>query len=135
MALSVVGSSDASGCTNATGLYECSNLQRALQHIVDSATGAECYVFHIQLEPGVQHVITEPISTRSSVHITSSSNTEEQTTTITCDYDASEVDSLHSIYFNQSNSVTISNITMEGCPLPLRLFEVQEVKLENATFR
>ena len=133
--LSVVGSSATSGCTNTTttGLYQCSDLQSALQFIVDTTTDTECHVFYVQLEAGV-HVIREPISTPSSVHITSSSKTEEQTI-ITCEYNASEVDGLHSIYFNQSNSVTISNVTMEGCSLPLRLFEVYDVRLKNSSFR
>ena len=125
--LSVVGSPATLGCANTTttGLYQCSDLQTALQFIVDT-TDTECRVFYVQLEAGV-HVIREPISTPSSVHITSSSKAEEQTI-ITCEYNASEVDGLHSIYFNQSNSVTISDVTMDGCPLPLRLFEVHDVR-------
>ena len=135
--LSVAGSSaiDTPGCTNTTGSYRCQDLQTALQFIVNT-TDTECHVFYVQLEAGV-HVIKEPISTPSSVHITSSNKTEEQPI-ITC---ASEVrldgqlHSNHSIYFNQSNSVTISDVTMEWCPLPLRLFEVHDVRLRNATFR
>ena len=134
--LSVIGSSGISGCANTTtiGLYQCNHLQSALQYVVDSPTDAECYIFHIQLEAGV-HVIMKPISTSSSVHITSSSSMTEEQTIITCNFNASEADGLHSIYFNQSNSVTISNVIMEGCPLPLRLFQVQEVILQNASFR
>ena len=137
--LSVIGSSAtsvSSGCysANNTKLYECYHLQSALQYIVDSATDVECHIFYIQLAIRLQHVISEPISTRSSVYITSSSKTEEQAI-IRCEYNASGVDGLHSIYFNQSNSVTISNVTMERCPLPLRLFQVQEVKIESAIFR
>ena len=130
--LSVAGSPATLGCANttSTGLYQCSDLQTALQFIVDST---ECRVFYVQLEAGV-HVIREPISTPSSVHITSSSKAEEQTI-ITCGYNASKVDGLHSIYFNQSNSVTISDVTMEGCPLPLRLFEVQNISIENCVLR
>ena len=133
--LSVAGSPATLGCANttSTGLYQCSDLQTALQFIVDSTTDTECRVFYVQLEAGV-HVIKEPISTPSSVHITSSSKVEEQTI-ITCEYNASEVDGLHSIYFNHSNSVTISDVTMEGCPLPLRLFEVQNVSIENCVLR
>ena len=128
-------SNTTSGCTNTTttGFYRCSDFQSALQFIVDSTTDIECRVFYVQLEAGV-HVIREPISTPSSVHITSSSKAEEQTI-ITCGYNASEVDGLHSIYFNQSNSVTITNLTIEGCPLPLRLCQVHAVKIDNSTFR
>ena len=126
----------ASNCTHTTttGSYQCQDLQTALQFIVNNDT--ECHVFYVQLEAGV-HVIREPISTPSSVHINSSSVTEEQTI-ITCGYNASRVrldGQLHSIYFIQSNSVTISDVTMEGCPLPLRLFEVRNVKFQNSSFR
>ena len=133
--LSVAASPATLGCANTTttGLYQCSDLQTALQFIVDSTTDTECHVFYVQLEAGV-HVIKEPISTPSSVHITSSSKAEKQTI-ITCEYNASEVDGLHSIYFNQSNSVTISDVTMDGCPLPLRLLEVHDVRFKNAIFR
>ena len=135
--LSVVGSPATLGYANTTttGLYQCSDLQTALQFIVDSTTDTECHVFYVQLEAGV-HVIREPISTSSSVHINiTSSNKAEEQTIITCEYNASKVDGLYSIYFNQSNSVTISDVTMEGCPLPLRLFEVHDVRFKNTIFR
>ena len=132
--LSVAESPAASGCTNSTtGSYLCSDFQSALLFIVDNTTDAECRIFCVHLEPGV-HVIRKPILISSSVLITSSNKTEEQTI-ITCKFNASEVDGNHSIYFNQSNSVTISNVTVEGCPLPLRLFEVQNVILRNAILR
>ena len=121
------------GCSNTTSdSYSCHSLQEGLEMIAGTH---DCVVYTIELETGIHHII-KPVVTDASVHLVSNS---ESSSVVRCDFDAETVynqtGGLHTVYFNRSQSVSFTNIIFNDCPLPLRLFAVNNVLVENSTFR
>ena len=121
------------GCLNTTSdSYSCHSLQEGLELIAGTH---DCVMYTIELETGI-HYIIKPVVTDASVHLLSNG---ESNSVVTCDFDAETVynqtGSLHTVYFNRSQSVSFTNIIFDDCPLPLRLFAVNNVLVENSTFR
>ena len=120
------------GCSNTTSdSYSCRSLQNGLELIAGTH---DCVMYTIELETGI-HYIIKPVVTDASVHLLSNS----ESSSVTCDFDAETVynqtGGLHTVYFNRSQSVSFTNIIFDDCPLPLRLFAVNNVLVENSTFR
>ena len=121
------------GCSNTTmDSYSCYSLQEGLELIAGTN---DCVMYTIELETGTHHII-KPVVTDASVHLLSNS---ESSSVVTCDFDAETVynqtGGLHTVYFNRSQSVSFTNIIFDHCPLPLRLFAVNNVLVENSIFR
>ena len=119
------------GCLNTTlDSYSCYSLQNGLELIAGTHN---CVVYTIELETGIHHII-KPVVTDASVHLLSNS---ESNSVVTCDFDAfnTQTGGLHTVYFNHSQFVSFINIIFDDCPLPLRLFAVNNVVIENSTFR
>ena len=121
------------GCSNTTSdSYSCHSLQNGLELIAGTN---DCVVYTIELETGIHHII-KPVVTDASVHLLSN---RESSSVVTCDFDTKTVynqtGGLHTVYFNRSQSVSFTNIIFDDCPLPLRLFAVNNVNVENSTFR
>ena len=121
------------GCSKTTSdSYSCHSLQEGLELIAGTH---DCVMYTIELEAGVHHII-KPVITDASVHLVSNS---ESSSVVTCDFDAETVynqtGGLHTVYFNRSRSVSFTNIIFADCSLPLRLFAVNNVLVENSTFR
>ena len=120
------------GCSNTTSdSYSCHSLQNGLELIAGTH---DCVMYTIELETGI-HYIIKPVVTDASVHLLSNS----ESSSVTCDFDAETVynqtGGLHTVYFNRSQFVSFTNIIFDDCPLPLRLFAVNNVLVENSTFR
>ena len=111
--------------------YNCPSLQAALKLTVKDTK--VCNYFVINLQSGV-HLITEPIITNTSVSIIGNGAVE-----IVCQFDAeqfyNQTGHLHSLYFNTSSSVIFENINFDYCPLPIRIFEADNVVIVNSSFR
>ena len=121
----------AKGCSNTTSdSYSCHSLQEGLELIAGTH---DCVMYTIELETGIHHII-KPVVTDASVHLLSNS---ESSSVVECDFDAvnTQTGGLHTVYFNRSQSVSFTNIIFDHCPLPLRLFAVNNVLVENSTFR
>lgn len=124
------------GCKNSsTADYQCQSLQDALE-MLPVVSKEDCMMFNIILDSGI-HYITQPVSTNASVYITSMNIS--QRALITCDYDDAifrrETGGLHTIYFNQSLSVTFSEVNFRSCPLPIRIYQATNVTVERSSFR
>ena len=119
------------GCLNTTlDSYSCHSLQNGLELIAGTH---DCVMYTIELETRI-HYIIKPVVTDASVHLLSIS---ESSSVIKCDFDAvnTQTGGLHTVYFNRSQSVSFTNIIFDDCPLPLRLFAVNNVLVVNSTFR
>ena len=120
------------GCLNITSYsYSCRSLQNGLELIAGTH---DCEMYTIELETGI-HYIIKPVVTDASVHLLSNS---ESSSVVTCDFDTVNTQTaggLHTVYFNRSQSVSFTNIIFDDCPLPLRLFAVNNVLVENSIFR
>ena len=118
------------GCLNTTSdSYSCRSLQEGLELIAGTH---DCVMYIIELETGI-HYIIKPVVTDASVHLLSNG---ESSPVITCDFDVyNQTGGLHTVYFNHSQSVSFTNIIFDYCPLPLRLFAVNNVLVENSSFR
>ena len=123
-------------------VYECSSLQEAFT-LLSSAQEA-CNHFTLQLEP-IVYYITRPIILSSSLSIQGSlsKNKKEPETVIYCTFDAEtltvpkdeETRGLHTLYFNQSDSVEFSNLVFGNCPLPIRIDQTHSVNIHHSSFR
>ena len=111
--------------------YNCPTLQAALELTMKDTKA--CNYFVINLQSGV-HLITEPIVTNTSVSIIGNGAVE-----IVCQFDAeqfyTQTGNIHSLYFNTSGSVIFENINFDHCPLPIRIFEADNVVIVNSSFR
>ena len=121
-------------CTQeTTNRYNCPSLQAALNLTMKNTE--VCNYFVINLQSGV-HLITEPIVTNASVNF---SNIGNGAVEIVCQFDAeqfyNQTGNLHSLYFNTSDSVIFENINFDHCPLPIRIFEADNVMIINSSFR
>ena len=116
-----------------TDRYNCPTLQAALNLTMKNIE--VCNYFVINLQSGV-HLITEPIVTNASVNF---SNIGNGAVEIVCQFDAeqfyNQTGNLHSLYFNTSDSVVFENINFDHCPLPIRIFEADNVMIINSSFR
>ena len=137
LSIAVLPSSNASGrCLNyAQNEFKCHGLQAALETI--SEWQEDCSLFTAELAPTL-HYITWPVNITASVHFTSNT-TEGLLATVSCNFDAAkftdETGELHMLYFNQSDSVMFSNVKVEGCPLPIRIDQVNIAKIEGSLFK
>ena len=121
-------------CINSTSINCTFNsLQNGLNFA--ASLSGPCNVVNVQLAPG-EHIISHPVLLWSSVSINSLSHNIYDTT-IKCVFQQSQVpDSIqHSLYFNQSTSVEIADISVESCALPFRVDSVMKVRIENVVFR
>ena len=110
--------------------YNCPSLQAALNLTIKNTE--VCNYFVINLQSGV-HLITEPIVTNASVSIIGDGAVE-----IVCQFDAElyiQTDNFHSLYFNISKRVNFENVNFDHCPLPIRIFEAENVVIVNSSFR
>ena len=89
-----------------------------------------CNYFVINLQSGV-HLITEPIVTNASVSIIGNGAVQ-----VVCQFDTdNQTGNLHSLYFNRADSISFENVNFEYCPLPIRIFEADNVVIINSSFR
>ena len=110
--------------------YNCPSLQAALNLI--TRNNEVCNYFVINLKSGV-HLITKPIVTNASASIIGDGVVE-----IVCQFDAElyiQTGNLHSLYFNTSYCVNFENVNFDHCPLPIRIFEAENVVILNSSFR
>ena len=122
------------------GEYLCSSLQGALDHLVQDRSNTQqqyCTQYNIKLSSSSQaHLVTSPIVTTASVHVSSNNNTIPAL--VQCDYNDlhnSSMAGMHTFYFDHSDSVMISNIFMENCPLPIRIDRANEVVITHSRFK
>ncbi len=134
----IVGSNDTeNNCQDISidnGSYWCSSLQDALELLKKTSTPkgqVGDVLFIIELESSVIHYITDPVViTNTSVYITSYG--DNQNALVLCEYVAK---GLHTLYFNQSQSVLFSGVEFQGCPLPITILEADNVTIEYSIFR
>ena len=83
----------------------------------------------IYIPPG-EHIISYPVSIDSSIKIIGHSKNE---TSIRCGFTRSDLpnDTLHTIYFNKSSYVNLTNFSGIDCPLPFRLDTVLNVHVDS----
>ena len=110
---------------------KCPSLQAALNFTMRDTK--VCNYFVINLQSGV-HLITEPIVTNASVSIIGNGGVQ-----VVCQFDAeqfyTQTGNLHSLYFSRSDFISFENVHFDHCPLPIRIFEADNVVIVNSSFR
>ena len=108
----------------------CPNIQSALEK--SECFGSNCSLI-IYIPPG-EHIITYPVSIDSSIKIIGQNKNE---TSIRCGFIRSDLpnDTLHTIYFNKSSYVNLTNFSGIDCPLPFRLDTVLNVHVDSISVR
>ena len=119
-------------CSQETTIrYKCPSLQAALNFTMRDTK--VCNYFVVNLQSGV-HLVTEPVVTNASVSIIGNGAVQ-----VVCQFDAeqfyTQTGNLHSLYFNRSDFVSFENIYFDHCPLPIRIFEADNVVIVNSSFR
>ena len=137
ISITVDSTDDIIGCQNINSTsYKCSSLQDALEMLNSTSSSQESPIlFNIELESNRVHYITRPILTNASVHIVSSTDPNGVMAVVTCRYVADSSYGFHTIYFDQSPSVVLSGIDFLSCPLPIRMFQVNNITVEYSSFR
>ena len=137
ISITVDSTDDIIGCQNINGTsYKCSSLQDALEMLNSTSSSQESPIlFNIELESNRVHYITRPILTNASVHIVSSTDPNGVMAVVTCRYVADSSYGFHTIYFDQSPSVVFAGIEFHSCPLPIRMFQVNNITVEYSSFR
>ena len=89
-------------------------------------------LYCIHLGRGV-HIISTPHILNSSIVLIG----DQEGVVISCSFTREGLPSstLHSLYFNRSQSVGFINVQAQSCPLPFRLDSVSTVLVDNSTFR
>ena len=108
----------------------CPDIQSALEK--SECFGSNCSLI-IYIPPG-EHIISYPVSIDSSIKIIGHNKNE---TSIRCGFTRSDLpnDTLHTIYFNKSSNVNLTNFSGIGCPLPFRLDTVLNVHVDSISIR
>ena len=111
--------------------YNCPSLQAALNFTMKDTK--VCNYFVINLQTGL-HLIAEPIVSNASVRIIGNGVVQ-----VVCQFDTERFDNqtgnLHSLYFDRADSISFENVNFEYCPLPIRIFEANNVVIINSSFR
>ena len=111
--------------------YKCPSLQAALNFTMRDTK--VCNYFVINLQSGV-HLITEPIITNASLSIIGNGAVQ-----VVCQFDAEQfhtkTGNFHSLYFNRSDFISFENVYFDYWPLPIRIFEANNVVIVNSSFR
>ncbi len=125
--------------------WTCCNLQTALELVKQNYWSNRTVSVLI---PAGEHVLESPVHVGStSVELVGvqSSAASLPLTNIQCTYhievDQNQLFNLsyvytdYSLYFNNSKSVSISNIAMRGCQFPIRLDTIGTVEITNSSFQ
>ena len=122
--------------------WRCPELQPALEVVVNGSISTDCVSLSV---PAGDHFVTEPVHFGDmNVHFLGQSDSSNGAT-IFCNYtlevDESRVLDLnysytdYTFYFNNSQAVSFEQLQFVGCPYPIRVDTVADVKIHNSTFR
>ena len=89
-------------------------------------------LYCIHLDRGVHMISTSRVLNSSVVLIG-----DQEGVVVSCSFTRQGLPSstLHSLYFNRSQTVGFINVQAQNCPLPFRLDSVNIVLVDNSTFR
>ena len=121
-----------SGCVMAShDNYSCATFQSALQFVYSRGSCSECE-YSIRLGREV-HLISTPLVLNSSVVLIG----DQEGVVVSCSFIRQGLPSstLHSLYFNRSQTVGFINVHAQNCPLPFRLDSVRNTFIKNSQFR
>ena len=128
-------SSDNSGCINnntTTPRYTCSSLDNALYFIDKFLTNSSCNV-SVLVSKGEHLIHHKNVHIKSSVKLLGYSS---QSTTVKCVFPRIKPKILsYTISFDHSNYVKISDLSMQGCPIPIGFDSVNYVYINNIVIR
>ncbi len=139
------GSCQETSRTNESTKWSCLNFQTALELVKQFSWSNRTVSVLI---PAGEHVLESPVyvgSTSVELVGVQSSAASLPLTNIQCTYhievDQNQLFNLsyvytdYSLYFNNSKSVSISNIAMRGCQFPIRLDTIGTVEITNSSFQ
>ena len=130
--------SNSSGCAGirrnntTTQRYTCSSLDNALHFIDKFLTNSSCNV-SVLVSKGEHLIHHKNVHIKSSVKLLGYSS---QSTTVKCVFPRIKPKILsYTISFDHSNYVKISDLSMQGCPIPIGFDSVNDVDLNNVVIR
>ena len=124
------------GCVNLNeSRWTCSDLQSAINWIVESSVYSARECIEIRLPDG-DHTITGQTDLKNaSVHLVGLGDYVTVQCTYIADTNLNESREIHTWYFDHSDSVAFNNIHFRSCGFPFRFDTIRNVYLNNCTFR
>ena len=125
--------------------WRCPELQSALETVASLGNdSAELNCVSISVPPGDHYVTQSVYFAATNLHFVGGGKSLDDTT-IFCNYTAGVNESRifdlsynytdYTFYFDRSQAVSFDKVQFVGCPYPIRVDTVADVKIHNSTFR